>query len=67
MPITELADGGDFIQAFIDAGIVPENCIKLIIEAGARDLLKLHYTVIPSVDIMKVVQDAAPKLEVIND
>jgi hypothetical protein len=64
MPITRAFSGRDFVDSMIAAGIVPENCTKVIIEAEYNNLVTIHYSVLADGRLLNVIPALAKDAEV---
>jgi len=56
--------GTVFIQALIDAGLVPEYCQRIVIEAQVGDIVLIHYRAAGDDRLLNVVSALAKDAEV---
>jgi hypothetical protein len=54
----KLIIGAPFIRALITAGVVPEHCTKVVIEAEVGSVTRLHYSVLGEDELVRVVAPA---------
>lgn len=53
----------DAIKPFADAGIIPGNCQRFVIDFDAKGVVRLHYTVLADERLFDVIPDLLLKLK----
>ena len=63
----QILRGSDLGKALVEAGMVPENCSKIIIEIDPAKPVILHYCVYGEEDLLRVVIAEVNKARVEDD
>ena len=67
MPSKRVVGGVELGKALAAAGLVPDNCSRMIVDVQVNDVVRVYYTCFGDEDLLRVVVDLAREHLIVDE